>query len=225
MPNNFDANRNDLPLEESSARNNYPIQHRQLDKGQKIAVAVLAFFAILVMVVWAMQTKRSLSDPFDSQSVPTSPATTCENGDCGQASEADLRAKDTDHDGLSDYDELNVYKTSPYLEDSDSDGYSDKQELESQNDPGCPFGQQCYVDSSLMTEEKDTDIMPVPMKSPESSAPKDVSTQINSAENVLSGQSDPATLRAVLSEYGMDQQALDQISDEDLMNTYKNILN
>ncbi len=39
------------------------------------------------------------------------------------------RLKDTDGDGLSDYDELYTYGTSPYLVDSDSDGVSDYDEI------------------------------------------------------------------------------------------------
>ena len=55
----------------------------------------------------------------------------------------ELKTKDTDSDGLSDYDELNVYGTSPYLKDSDGDSYSDKIEIDSNNDPNCPKGTEC----------------------------------------------------------------------------------
>lgn len=39
------------------------------------------------------------------------------------------RLKDTDGDGLSDYDELNTYNTSPYLVDTNSNGISDYDEI------------------------------------------------------------------------------------------------
>jgi hypothetical protein len=201
-----------------------PIVSRQLDKSQKIAVAVLAFFAIFVIIIWIAQTKRSLSDPFDYKTNTVNQSATCIDGNCGGASEADLRAKDTDKDGLSDYDELNVYNTSPYLEDSDSDGYSDKQEVESQNDPICPFGQQCHVDQFQVPESKDADIMPVEMQGADLGASGGVDVRMNSAEEVLGGQSDPVTLRAVLLEAGMDQKSLEQISDDELMKTYQDIL-
>ncbi|MFA4873184.1 MAG: hypothetical protein WC659_04585 [Patescibacteria group bacterium] len=55
----------------------------------------------------------------------------------------ELKTKDTDSDGLSDYDELNVYGTSPYLKDSDGDTYTDKVEIDSNNDPNCPKGTEC----------------------------------------------------------------------------------
>ncbi len=52
---------------------------------------------------------------------------------------------DTDHDGLTDYDELNIYKTSPYLEDSDSDG----DEIAQNKNPNCPEGQNCITYANL----------------------------------------------------------------------------
>lgn len=54
-----------------------------------------------------------------------------------------LKKKDTDGDILSDYDELYVYKTSPYLKDSDSDVIDDKTEVFGGTDPNCPAGKEC----------------------------------------------------------------------------------
>lgn len=55
------------------------------------------------------------------------------------------KTKDTDQDGLSDYDELYIYSTSPYLMDSDSDEITDKQEVDEGTDPNCPISlQNCY---------------------------------------------------------------------------------
>ena len=42
---------------------------------------------------------------------------------------------DFDNDGLSDYDENNVYFTNPELSDTDGDGYSDGDEVENGYDP------------------------------------------------------------------------------------------
>lgn len=54
-----------------------------------------------------------------------------------------MKSKDTDADGLNDYEESYVYRTSPYLQDSDSDGVDDKTELASGEDPNCPRGKSC----------------------------------------------------------------------------------
>lgn len=61
--------------------------------------------------------------------------------------EDELRARDTDRDGLTDWTELNVYRTSPYLADSDSDGIPDSVEIAQGTDPNCPQGRQCGVAS------------------------------------------------------------------------------
>lgn len=45
------------------------------------------------------------------------------------ALETDLRNMDSDGDGLSDYDEIYIYKTNPNLVDTDGDGYSDYEEV------------------------------------------------------------------------------------------------
>src|SRR3989344_8466552 len=55
--------------------------------------------------------------------------------------EQEQRTKDTDGDTLRDYDEINLYGTSPYLTDSDSDGLTDTAEVQSGTDPNCPQGQ------------------------------------------------------------------------------------
>ena len=54
-----------------------------------------------------------------------------------------MKTKDTDHDGISDYDELYVQQTSPYLADTDSDGLSDAVEVTQGTDPNCPQGKVC----------------------------------------------------------------------------------
>lgn len=56
---------------------------------------------------------------------------------------AALKTKDTDRDGLSDYDEIYVYQTSAYLADSDSDGIPDPVEIARGTNPNCPEGKAC----------------------------------------------------------------------------------
>lgn len=52
-----------------------------------------------------------------------------------QEQTADLKSADSDKDGLSDYDELFVYKTNPNDEDTDRDGFRDGEEVEAGSDP------------------------------------------------------------------------------------------
>lgn len=108
-----------------------------------------------------------------------------------------LRNKDTDGDGLNDYDELYVYGTSPYLEDTDSDGYLDRIEIETGNNPNCPAGQKCLATIG------DTEIMTEP--SFPSANPLDVSDE---------------ELRQLLLKSGIDPALLSQIDDTTLRQLY-----
>lgn len=56
---------------------------------------------------------------------------------------ANLQETDSDQDGLTDFEELYVRGTSPYLQDTDSDGTSDFEEIANNTDPNCPEGQNC----------------------------------------------------------------------------------
>ena len=106
-------------------------------KGQKLAIAALVFLTLCTFILWFNQFKENMmiGSGIDSDSYEQA-----------LFDQNDI-TKDTDNDGLLDVDELNNYKTSPYLEDSDSDGVNDYQEIIAGTDPNCPAGKNC--DSTL----------------------------------------------------------------------------
>lgn len=68
--------------------------------------------------------------------------------------------KDTDKDGLSDYDEKYVYGTSPYLSDTDSDGVSDYEEILAGQAPLCAGGTcQENLNESVNSTSISTDLL------------------------------------------------------------------
>jgi len=222
---------NDLPN-----RNFPPLEEAGLSRGQKFAVAGLAFFAVLVIVMWMVQFRKNLTEPFNYKGSENNQAeTTCTGPDCGGETEEAMRNKDTDGDGLTDWDELNIYSTSPYLEDSDSDGFSDKNEIDSENDPNCPIGRDCYgtgLDSDSEPEEdsgglQESDDLQELSDLFEQSADQNISgsnTQEEAINNILEGKSNAQILRKMLLDAGMDENLLNQISDEDLMVSYAEVL-
>ncbi|MBU4304568.1 MAG: hypothetical protein KJ893_02930 [Candidatus Omnitrophica bacterium] len=111
-----------------------------------------------------------------------------------------LQSKDTDLDGLSDFDELYIYGTSPYIEDTDSDGYTDKEEVDSNNDPVCPTGQDCYGEAAE-TAGAETAIPAGTVSLPQ-------------------GFSSIEQLRQVLETAGIPKETLDQIDDDSLIELY-----
>lgn len=136
-------------------------------------------------------------------------------------SEAELRAKDTDGDGLTDWDELNVYKTSPYLADSDSDGEADAVEIAKGQDPNCPKGGSC---------EARIDVLP--LVSASSATQEFLSGTNATATTQVAGSAAPlnpndpsldgATLRSFLISNGYaTQEELSGINDQDLVKLYR----
>jgi len=118
---------------------------------------------------------------------------------------------------------LNFYNTSPYLEDTDSDGYNDKYEIDNNTDPNCPQGNNCTAIEAETVSENNV-LEPVDMGELPSNTPSDVTSQINSAQTILEGSSDASSLRQFLLDAGMDPAVLNQISDEELMTSYQDVL-
>ena len=202
-----------------------------LNKSQKMAIGVLSFFAVVVIIIWFVQLKRSLSEPLQHNvnsinNLTDKTDSYCSGPNCVQNQEEDLRNKDTDKDGLSDWDELNIYYTSPYLEDTDSDGFSDKEEIDSGNDPNCPAGRDCYnqEEQSQIKSEKAENVIPLSdVLSNNSYFEQNLNE--DDLKNILEGKTDANTLREALINSGVPKNVLDNISDQELIEVYKNMLN
>lgn len=195
---------------------------RELLKPQRTAVIFLSALAVLIVVFWVWQFRAQINRPFIYGPGDKKAATDIATADIDYI----LKNNDTDADGLSNYDELYVYKTSPYLEDTDSDGLSDKQEIEQGTDPNCPRGKNCNIPVETATSSQQSVIQPVIQ--PEITLPENLGAAgINEAilQNALSGQIDAATLRQLLIAAGADPETLNKISDEDLMKSYQESLN
>jgi len=201
-----------------------------LNKNQKIAAASLAVFAVFILVLWFAQLRSNIYGPFNGSVSQNQVAVDEQNSD-----EA-LKTKDTDRDGLSDYDELNIYKTSPYLEDTDSDGFKDGEEIKKGFDPNCPQGRTC-TETGLIEESGGGQASTAPASAnnvlnnllnqfgaakpsaPTNSGSADLSSgQLDVFENI-----DAASLRQLLIKAGMQKEVLDKISDAELMKSYGEI--
>ena len=205
-----------------------PNKPQGITKNQKLMAGALAFFAFFIVIIWSIQFKNSLRSPFEYSPPPgtEAPASTCIGPNCPNS--GDLTNKDTDGDGLFDYDELNVYKTSPYLEDSDSDGYTDKEEIETNSDPNCPTGRDCSGQALLNNSDKSS---PATLPNDPLSSVIDnldqPASQINQEEieAILNEDFNADNLRQLLITAGMDKAILDQISDEELLSSFQEVVN
>jgi hypothetical protein len=135
-----------------------------------------------------------------------------------------LKRRDSDKDGLNDYDELYVFKTSPYLADTDSDGIDDRTEIFAGADPNCPEGKDCTsfyageqtIDTGAVPEEM---LAPIKTTSPFIGGLSDMSGLVlETPEDILSFFQSLSTeeIRQLMLQQGIPQEKLDQLDDATL---------
>ncbi len=186
----------------------------------KVLFGSILFFGFLALMLGGFKIWRDLrlstgqENQFGPVSAPQVTAQFSTNND-------ELKMKDTDSDGLSDYDELNVYGTSPYLKDSDGDSYSDKIEIDSNNDPNCPKGTECRTGSPAQAGQpapagaspQFNELVPPAQGSETSAPPPDLSKMT------------PQELRTLLLATGqVTEDQLKLIDDATLMQMYQDTL-
>lgn len=184
-----------------------------LPRPQKTAVIILGVTAVGILGIWFWQFNMRINSPFLPSSAEIAQGE--KDAEAKIIAQNAERTKDSDGDGLTDYDETNGYKTSPYLEDSDGDNISDFEEVRLNKDPLCAEGTICTSFTGTPTSTS-TDIVA-------SSTP---------AENVdqallikaLSGQGDANTMRQILLQGGADADQVKLLTDQDLMTMYAEVL-
>lgn len=119
----------------------------------------------------------------------------------------ELKDKDTDRDGLSDFTELYQTGTSIFLEDTDSDGILDFDEVKSGTDPMCPPGEDCSLLALITPENKLSDILQ--------------DTSINTDLTLRTAALNE--FRQFLFDNGMTKEELSNLTDDDLMEIFQAI--
>ena len=205
-----------------------------LTTEQRMASAILGFCGVVVFSLAVLQLRGQVISPF---LVPNQNSKLAQQFFTQQQDQANqlenLKQKDTDHDGLSDYDETYVYHTSPYIGDTDSDGVPDAIEVAQSSDPNCPAGKTCfqsinqvpqYNASSSFGEFLDVPKVPVPQGDVEFGQASSSGT-IN-AQTFLTAPPDPATLSpAQIRDYLVvnhlvTRAQVDGLSDADVTQVY-----
>lgn len=206
-----------MPMQKNWEGNTSNQNYGGLPKPQKNAVIILAAFAVFIVVFWVWQMESHIKSPFDYGTTAATSTTEQEFNEL-------LNKMDTDKDGLSDYDEIYTYKTSPYLEDTDSDGLSDKQEIDKGTDPNCPKGKDCNNAVDISAIATTTGSGTSQSAASEATTLDSSSADQDALQAALNGQSDATTLRKLLLSSGVSQEELDQVSDEELMKSYQQTL-
>lgn len=136
-----------------------------------------------------------------------------------QAQIAAQKKLDTDTDGINDYDELYVYKSSPYLNDSDSDGVLDGAEITSGQDPNCAVGAEC-ASANLEDVALDQNLQELDAQA-EALAKEQAALQ--QALNDLYDMP-PSDIRELLIQSGADSAKVQALSDDEVIQMYTSIL-
>lgn len=194
-------------------RGELPKTGKEQPSSDRRLFSVLLLFGVVTLFFGFFQILNSIRGPFRL------PSNTNEAklGETGSEISA-LKKKDTDSDGLSDFDELYTYQTSPYLADSDSDSLADQQEVFSGTDPNCAQGTTC---SSLE------------LATNANAASTNGATTNGAASNIQSGlpiNSSTASdislddLRIALRNAGAPAATLEGMSDEQLLQLYQEVV-
>ncbi|MFA5062314.1 MAG: hypothetical protein WC526_04165 [Patescibacteria group bacterium] len=186
-----------------------------LTKTQKMGFVLLLIFAIFAVGLGALQIRNSMYGPLAlNKEVPPIDSGVVNNIDT-------LKYRDTDHDGLSDFDEIFIYGTSPYLADTDSDGIPDGVEIAKGSSPLCNEKTKICVNGG-------SEAVPLSGGSPSTTAEvisqmqePDSSASIDALSQALT---DPAQVRQMLLSAGVEKKVLDSTSDADLMVMVQEIL-
>jgi len=198
-----------------------------LTRERKVGFLFLLLFAILTVSLGALQLRNTIYGPF----VVRAPESDIDANVVLADETTRLQQIDTDRDGLSDYDELYFFETSPYLEDTDSDGILDKVEVDSGGDPLCPVGTECSGEDVTNTTEPTivgTDIgvnVDTPSDIFFGTQTEGIPEQAPEFDLEALAQ-DPVLLRQTILATGqISEQDLEQITDEQLLSTVQNLLN
>jgi hypothetical protein len=183
------------PMENINGNNN-------LNRQQKMGFVLLLIFGLLAVGLGAIQMRNSIYLPLASKTEDK----TNETGSNFLDQKTLLQKIDTDQDGLNDYEELEFYKTSPYLPDTDSDGVDDKTEITKGTDPLCPEGKNCGV--AVTGATKATTTVGVSVNS----------SGTTSTADILTIAQDPKLLREMLAKSGkLTPEQLAEIDDATLL--------
>lgn len=180
-------------------------EKNSLSREQKIGFILLLIFAITGLSLGFLQIRNTMLKPFALTN--TIPSTVKEEVNDISA----LRFRDTDSDGLNDYEELYIDGTSPYLYDTFSYGFSDKEVVE-RGLPRCPNAGENCLDAGTVIASSSSKITPPSSED---------ATAVSDLQNLLTN---PSEMRKLLIQSGVEKEVLDKISDQDLINMAIQIL-
>lgn len=198
--------------QENGARLVLERSKKQLTKKERIAFGFVTICGIGAVILGSLSIVSNVKKPFLISYTGPRYLTSAQKD---SEEVARQRIADTDEDGISDYDELNIFFTSPYIADSDGDGRADGVEILEGGDPNCALGKTCtlpeVIQASLggVAQEEGAQV-----QVPEGEIP-------SLAETVGALEQLPiADIRELLKGSGIDEETLAALTDEQVMSLY-----
>lgn len=222
-------------MQDENTRASGPIRMhwKQLNKEKKAAIIALVIGAAFIFFYSAYNVRKGIYAPF-LVSVEDYEKNRELIKDPIAEFEAKQKRTDTDGDGLSDWAEENIYKTSPYLWSTAGDDIPDNVKIARGENPLCKSGEPC--DTTSMSFNLPTTTLPYDFSDSQDPAGQlneilmgtvpgsenyqetagDLGIDLDSMKQQI--PKDPAILRSVILETGkITQEELDKISDDELM--------
>lgn len=212
MDKNLDKN-NDLEFSDQSDHDNYnyPVDLEQKDQFytprtfyKSLKFWIFLIFVLFILLLVAYRFYGNIVNPL-RYDVPDFVKNTLTSEEEAAKTIAELKATDTDQDGLNDYQEIYQYYTSMFLPDTDSDGFTDAEEANLGEDPICPMGESCNLLRLITPNTKLSSII------------QDIALD----PSLTVQQAAVKEFRKFLLDNGFDQTDLDALSDEDLLNIFR----
>lgn len=190
---------------------------QSLTVEQKLSVGVLGVAGLVALVFGLVQLRHTLVQPFTTD-VQTLVELKKQYGPSEEERIAEEKKTDTDGDGVTDYDEANVYHTSQYVRDSDSDGEADNIEIAKGTDPNCAKGKACLsvVSGTEAATSSATTFEPPP--SPDYSLYPGAGTGGGTPSSVPPRE--PAAIRAYLQASGWSAAEVASFTDAQILEAY-----
>lgn len=179
----------------------------QDNSHKKTGAALLILFGVLALILGGLQIRNAIYGPFSLKN--TLPANIK-----AQVIDENIdyqRQLDTDRDGLSNFDEMNVYETSAYLYDTFGYGMSDA-DVVRQGLALCPNAGKNCSGATAVTSGMNASSSLISSFEPN---PGDLSSPIPDLQEILNN---PQRLRQILIQSGkVTAQELSKIPDADLL--------
>lgn len=198
---------------------------RTITREQKLGAVFLFLFGFFAVGLGYLQLHNTLYGPFVIRPDKTT-ATVAYTDE-----KTRLQSLDTDHDGFTDYDELEFHGTSPYLPDTDSDGVNDQDEVQAGTDPLCPSGQACDASSDAVPQTTTTIASPLlpsvasPLDVVDLALPQDGQSPGLGAADIAAMAKDPKALRTLLRQSGqLTEDQLKKIDDATILKIAEEII-